>query len=278
MKKYIPILFVFTCCLSGCAKEISPEQADKVAEDIKNRSFNPEAIDSIKVTYKDSYHHEGTVERKVVDTKEAKSIKYELSNKYNYIHITGKTETSDKVEDTKSTNEVEEWIYIKKKVLYKVDRRKSIGSETKTYSKVEDYSKAVSEFSTYYSNFVHYAYEQARGSQYLDMDTLTTIFSEEYKYDIQYSAKFYSGGEGNLKVVGAAKIDKTYETGQKVKGAGTTACNWKNYFLKNLAIAFTLKVTDGTSKNDSRMNVGITQKVAKLVIPTYPNLNKYAEG
>jgi len=276
MKKYLPLLAVLSCSLTGCSKEISSAEAAEIANDIRNTVINPETIDTIKVNYSASDHIEGTNDSKVVDNKDDISYKFEASNKRNYLHMLFKTKSKDKIEDETTSDERELWIYIKNKTLYQVNRVKSVGSETKKYTKIDNYGAAATEFVHLYNTYISTIYEAARGYEYLDLDKFTNIFGEEYRKDIEFSEKYFSKKEGNLRVATAAKIDKTYETGVYVKGVGTATVKWNEYLLKSAASAYTLKVSDGTNKNDYRRNYTLTHNVSKFFIATYPNLNKYA--
>lgn len=278
MKRFVPFLFI--CCLSltGCAAEISPEDAERVAEDIKAYTVRPDLISELKVKFSSTYRLDGTSNRQVVDFKEQNSYTFELSSKYNYIHFSTSSDRKDKVEETSSSSSREEWIFIRKKVLYKAVKDKSIGNEVKTFSRIEKYTSAVSEFSSIFDAYMKKAVENADGKEFLDLDTLTDYIDSEYRSGVKYIAKFYSSGDGNLRIVGGATLDKTTEEGKTAKGAGTLSCKWNDYLLKKAAIGLTVSVTDGTSKNDLKLTVGVNEKVSSFIFPSYPNLNKFAEG
>ena len=277
MKKIFCLLLLPSLVLTGCTNEITPDEAEDVAADIRAFEGDANSISELKVKSKATVHISGTKERQVNDNKQNESLTFELSTRFNYIYFCELISSKDKVEETESSSEVEQWIYMKKKTLFKATRNKRKGSETKVFSKVETYSKAIKEFSSLFDQYLNRAYELARGTSFLD----TSVFSNylgKYEDDLMYAAKFYSSGSGNLKIVGGAKLDSTDENSNKAKGVGTLSCNWKNYLIKSANLALTISQGDGTNKNDLKTDVAISEKVSKLVIPSYPNLSSYREG
>ena len=278
MKRKFCLLFVPLLLLSGCAREISAEQAEEVAGDIKNSSLDINTISELKVKYKNSAHLSGTRNRELVDYKNEFTTTYELSTRFNYIHVYSKQSEADKVESTDSYTENESWYYMRKKVLYKATRRKNKGSETKSYTKVEKYSEAIKEFSYQFDLYMKEAYTVARGTEFLDESLIYNYVDSKYETSFKYGAKFYSSGEGNLRVIGAAKCDNYEYEGIPAKVNGTLSCKWDNYLLKNANLSVNINTDDGTSKNDLKNSHTLSKKVSTLIIPTYPRLSSYAEG
>lgn len=278
MKKCVCLLFSFLFVLSGCSSEITPKKAEDVVNDIKMHEYNPDSVSVIKVKYKGSYQLKGTNNRQLIDNSAENSYTYELSSRFNYIHIVSNISNKDKIEKTSNESESETWIYMKKKVLYKAHRSKSKGSETKTYTKVEKYSDAIQEFSKEFDKYLAKVVSDAQGKSFCDVDSLEELLGNEKEAKISYAMKFYSSGYGNLRIIGAAKCEEYEMDGVPATGVGTIACNWNKYLLKNANIAFTLNANDGTNKNDLKYSVGINEKVSSLVIPKYPKLSNFAEG
>ena len=277
-KRFISLLFVSLFALSGCASEISPDKAEEVADDIKAYNYDAETISELKVQYKWSSYTEGNLDRKLNDYKQEESYNIELSGKFNYIHVKSKTSTKDKVESVEELNESESWFYMKNRMLYKVYRVKSKGNETKKYNKVEKYSEAIKEFSSIFDSYVGGACQLARGTPFLDSSIITDNVSNLSENQIEYIAKFYSSGSGNLRIAGAAKCEDYEFQGVPGKVVGALSASWNKYLLKSATLGITVNATDGTSKNDIKQTVAVTEKVSKLIIPTYPGLSSYANG
>lgn len=278
MKKSLIFLFLSALTLTGCSNEITPDEAENVANDIKTYRANIDSISELKVKCKYSYHYNGTSNRELINEKEEVSYTYELSSKFNYIHISSTSSDEDKVGETSNKEEEEQWYYMKRKVLYKVNRRKFKGSETKTYSKVEKYSEAIKEFSNTFDSIMPKAYKVARGEEFLDIDNFEKYFDEKYVSGMNYGAKFYSSGSGNLRVVGAATLKENENNNGKASGVGALTCKWKKYLLSSASLSLTASTSDGTNKNDMKLTVSISEKVNNFFIPTYPKLSNYAEG
>lgn len=278
MKKIACLLLIGPFILTGCSKEVSPTEAEDIANGIKEYNIDPNSISELKVKYKESSHNNGTTNRELIDKKKDMTRIYELSTRFNYIHTSYSYSNKDKVGNSSLSEERESWFYMKKKVLYKVVRFKTQGNERKTYSKVENYSKAIKEFSKLFDENMAKAYTNAEGKQFLDTDNFVNILGDDYVEGMYYLVKFYSSGAGNLKIAGAAKLDEQKENNITRKGVGTLSAKWNHYILKKAALAFTIKSTDGTSKNDMKINVSYSESVSSLVIPSYPNLSNYAEN
>ena len=278
MKRIACLLFVATFALTGCSKEITSTEAEDIARDIKEYKVDVDSISELKVKCKVSSHTSGTTNRELSDDKHESSETYELSSRFNYIHIYSSYGSKDKVEESSKSNETERWFYMKKKVLYKVYKNKSLGSETKTYSKVEKYSDAIKEFSNIFDTYMPYAYQLARGDYFLEINSFTNLLGDDYTEGMSYAAKFYSSGAGNLRIAGAAKLDEQKDNGFKRTGVGTLSAKWNHYILKNAVLALTINTTDGTNKNDTKLNIALSEKTSTLVIPSYPNLSNYAES
>lgn len=278
MKKFFYLLFISAFALTGCSKEISPNDAEKVAADIKNYRTNINAISELKVKCKSSLHYNGTSNRELINEKEESSILYELSSRFYYIHISTSSNGEDKVEKSSDPIEKEQWIYMKKRVLYKAYRTKSKGSETKTYSKVEKYSDAIKEFSSLFDTLMPSAYELARGTEFLDVKNIEDFLDENYAKGMNYTAKFYSSGAGNLRVVGAASLAKNEAIEGEASGVGTISCKWNKYLLSSANFALQVNTSDGTNKNNMKFTAAISEKVSSLVIPSYPKLSNFAES
>ena len=275
-KKFISLLFVSLFTMSGCASEISPEKAEEVADDIKVYKYDPETISELKVQYKWSAHTEGNLDRKLNDYKKDESHSIELSSKFNYIHLKSKSSTKDKVESEETLHENESWFYMKNRMLFKAYRVKSKGNETKHYSKVEKYSDAINEFSSIFDSYLGGACELARGTVFLDTSIITDNISNLNENQIEYITKFYSSGSGNLRIAGAAKCEDYEFQGVPGKIVGALSASWNKYLLKSATLGITVNATDGTNKNDLKYTVSVTEKVSKLIIPTYPGLSSYA--
>lgn len=277
MKKIFCLLLLSCFALTGCSSEISPEEADDIAADLRAYEGNINRISELKVKSKSTLHNKGTSNRQLIDNKHNETLTYELSTRFNYIHYFSSTSETDKVEEISNLSETEQWIYMKKKTLIKATRTKTKGSENKTYTKVENYSSAYKVFSTLFDAYLLKAYEQARGTSFLD----TSVFSkylERYENNLVYAAKFYSSGSGNFRIVGGAKLDSSDENSNNAKGVGTLSCSWNNYLLKSANLAFTLSLGDGTNKNDLKTDVAVSENVSKFIIPTYPNLSSFSES
>lgn len=278
MKKILALLFMCSFALAGCSKEVSVNEAEDIANDIKSHITNVDSISELKVKRKFSSHYNGTSNRQLINRKKEDSYIYELSSRFNYIHLRSISSDEDKVEKSSVTSEKEQWFYMKRKVLYKATRTKTKGNETKTYSKVERYSDAIKEFSDLFDNNIRQAYLVAKGEEFLDIDNFEEFVDEEYIKGMSYAAKFYSSGEGNLKVVGAAKLIQDENADGKASGVGTLSCKWNKYLLSSASISFSVKNTDGTNKNDMKFSAAISEKVSNLIIPSYPNLSHFAEN
>ena len=277
-KRFISLLFVSLFALSGCASEITPDKAEEVVEDLKSYKYNVNSISELKVQSKLSLHLDGTLERQLNDNRQDRSYLIELSSKFNYIHIKSKTSNKDKVEDTDSLQENETWIYMRNKVLYRVYRTKSKGREQKSYSTVEKYSSAIKEFSDAFDYSAAQACSEARGSAFLDSSIVSQYVDNLDNYEVEYGAKFYSSGLGNLRIVGAAKCEEYKYSGIPAKVIGALSCNWDKYFVKNATLGITVNISDGTNKSDCKYTVALSEKVSKLIIPTYPGLSSYAKN
>lgn len=276
MKKRIFILIPLLL-LSGCAKEINSEKAQEVADDIKKTELNVDTITELKVKYKTSTHLSGSRNRELVDNKSEFTTTYELSTRFNYIHVYTKQSEADKVENTDSYVENEGWYYMKKKVLYKATRTKNKGSETKSYTKVEKYTEAIKEFSYQFDLCLKEAYTIARGTEFLNESIIYNYIDSKYESNIEYAAKFYSGGEGNLRIIGAAKCEEYEYQNIPAKVTGALSCKWDNYLLRSANLTVTINADDGTSKNNLKSSNTISKKVTSLIIPSYPRLSSYAE-
>ena len=277
MKKLLSLLIASLFVLPGCAKEISPEDAEVVAQDIKTHEINPNSISEIKLKEKVSVHISGTKNRELTDYKYTESRTYELSSKFNYIHIVSSHSQKDKVENEDSNSEREEWVYMKNKMLFKATKIKSKGSEQKYYSKIEKYSEAIKEFSKVFDSNVSTVCNEARGTNFLDTSIFDKYVDEEYQDSFSYVAKFYSSGDGNFRVIGAAKVEDNEQEDIKTKGVGTLSCNWNKYLLKKASLALTMTTSDGTNKNDLKYDLALSEKVSSIVIPKYPNISSFAQ-
>ena len=277
MKKIACLLFISAFALTGCAKEVTPEEADGIANEIKSYRVDTDSVSEFKLKYKSSYHLSGTTNRELSNEKIDISQTYEFSTRFNYIHIYSSESREDKVEESSNTYESEQWYYMKNKVLYKANRTKTKGNEIKKYEKTEKYSEAIKDFSNLFDSLLPSAFEEARGEEFLSTESFDRFLGEDYKEGMTYAAKFYSSGSGNFRIVGAAKLDQEKDGNLTAKGVGTLSCKWNHYVLKNASLALTITSSDGTNKNDMKLNVAFSKKVSTLIIPTYPKLSNFAE-
>lgn len=275
MKKYLPLLFVFSFALTGCNHEISNEQAGEIVTSIKTKEIDPQSIKQIKYTYRYAHQIDGKVDGKVFDNKSEDYFKIEVSKNFNYLHILVKSKTKDKLEDKTTNKENEMWCYLKKKILYSVTRTNTNGVENKRYTKNEDSISSTNEFNMFYNTFVMYYLQDSKSSPYLNLDYILSVFNTEYNHDVEYITKLFSSGEGNLRIASVAKIDQTYENDKHVKGSAALTSKWNEYMLKTVALTYTIKIKDGINKNDFKENISTTQRSSDFFIPIYPNLNKY---
>ena len=276
MKKILYLLVIPTLALTGCSNKISLEETERIGEEIKNTDVNYNAISDLKVKYVASAKVEGTRNTRVVDNKQDESSTLAVSQRFKYIHMVAKMTTNDGVEQEKDITESETWIYMKNKMLYKVKRDVSKGTETKRYTKIEKYSEAINTFATEYNKNMADAVTNAKGDLFNLSDNVNKYIDSKQEGKFTCAVSSYSSGSGNLRYVCSLKFDQ-YESGDfMLSGVGTATGKWNKFLLKNFAFALTLTETDGTNKNNLKLNVGVTAKVSKFFIPTYPNLNSYA--
>ena len=277
MKKNYCLLFASIFALSSCSSEITIAQASDVATDIRDYVYDVNSVSTLKFKSNKSVHVKGTLNRAVVDEKIETTSTCELSSRFNYIHFFTKKSETDKVEGNDSPTENEMWIYMKRKVLYVVQRNKSKGQELKYYSKNTNYSDAIKEFSHLFDYTAFGVIHEARNTKYLDSSIIFDYLDKTFEYDVEYAGKYFSSKKGNLKIINAVKCDGYKYEGIPAKMVGAISCKWNKYLIKNAKIALTVNATDGTNKNDLKYTVACSETTSNFVIPTRPNLSSYAE-
>lgn len=261
----ILLLAIPALLLGGCEKEISKEDAKARAKEIEEHEVV--ASDFAKLTMEMNSSRKGKDDGKDVDDSSSMKVAVEVSAKDYFIHMRSESD------GTISEN----WIYVSESKLYTVNYSKG-EEESKTYTVLE--TGAEEAFKTLLGTQNKQISEQLSGKSYL-----TNLFNEDGDMSAELEnakveAKYYSSGEGNLRVeMTVTSTEGEEKVDYSVTGTIKASVKFDNYMLSTLESSseLTNKSADGTTNFVSKSSTKIEASIAEFKV-TLPNLEGYTKA